>query len=244
MQARAEVHLFLSPGGRLLPRWQEAFRDARAADSGDAAAFEGPPPRLTWVRLQHDVDPAQQIAGLPEAVRTRPFIVLSDLPEDEEALAVFAAGARGYANTHAAPLVLRSIAGVVLQGGLWIGESLMQRLLRATSFVPGAGHVAALGLSPPAGAPAPTAIPVLPVVPPPSGADAAAAAWLRILTDRERQVALRVAHGESNKEVARALGVTERTVKAHVGAVLEKLRVRDRLQLSLVVTGRTQPPPR
>ena len=40
-------------------------------------------------------------------------------------------------------------------------------------------------------------------------------------------------------ETARALGITERTVKAHVGAVLDKLHVRDRLQLSLIVNGQT-----
>ncbi|WP_341643525.1 helix-turn-helix domain-containing protein [Thauera sp. SDU_THAU2] len=39
----------------------------------------------------------------------------------------------------------------------------------------------------------------------------------------------------SNKEVARLLGITERTVKAHLGAIFEKLGVRDRLQLALRV---------
>lgn len=51
------------------------------------------------------------------------------------------------------------------------------------------------------------------------------------LTERERTVALAVARGESNKEVARRLDITERTVKAHLGAVFRKLHVRDRVQL-------------
>jgi DNA-binding NarL/FixJ family response regulator len=62
--------------------------------------------------------------------------------------------------------------------------------------------------------------------------------WSKDLTDREKQVASTLAGGASNKEIARALGITERTVKAHVGAILEKLQVRDRLQLSLIVNGR------
>ena len=57
------------------------------------------------------------------------------------------------------------------------------------------------------------------------------------LSPREAQVAKAVARGSTNKEVARALGITERTVKAHVSAIFNKLAVRDRLQLSLLVNG-------
>lgn len=56
---------------------------------------------------------------------------------------------------------------------------------------------------------------------------------LASLTERERAVALAVAEGCSNKEVARQLDITERTVKAHLGAVYRKLGVRDRMQLVL-----------
>jgi DNA-binding CsgD family transcriptional regulator len=57
------------------------------------------------------------------------------------------------------------------------------------------------------------------------------------LSQRERQVAVEVARGATNKEIARVLGITERTVKAHLTAAFEKLGVRDRMQLSLVVNG-------
>ncbi|WP_280550462.1 MULTISPECIES: response regulator transcription factor [unclassified Halomonas] len=56
---------------------------------------------------------------------------------------------------------------------------------------------------------------------------------LSVLTHRERAVALAVAEGQSNKEVARRLEISERTVKAHLGAIFRKLGVRDRLQLIL-----------
>ncbi len=58
---------------------------------------------------------------------------------------------------------------------------------------------------------------------------------LEVLTARERAVALAVAGGMSNKEVARELAITERTVKAHLSACFEKLRVRDRMQLALAL---------
>lgn len=58
------------------------------------------------------------------------------------------------------------------------------------------------------------------------------------LTSRERDVAVEVAKGLSNKEVARVLNITERTVKAHLAAVFERLGAKDRLQLALMLNKR------
>jgi two-component system, NarL family, nitrate/nitrite response regulator NarL len=64
---------------------------------------------------------------------------------------------------------------------------------------------------------------------------------LSLLTTREKQVALEAAEGSSNKEIARSLDITERTVKAHISAILEKLKIKDRLQLALVLNERSEP---
>lgn len=61
--------------------------------------------------------------------------------------------------------------------------------------------------------------------------------WSAPLTEREREVAQLAAIGDSNPTIADALGITERTVKAHLKAVFEKLQVADRLQLALRVHG-------
>jgi two-component system NarL family response regulator len=58
---------------------------------------------------------------------------------------------------------------------------------------------------------------------------------LHDLTPREREIALSVSGGLSNKEVARQLAITERTVKAHLSNVFEKLNVKDRMALSILL---------
>lgn len=58
---------------------------------------------------------------------------------------------------------------------------------------------------------------------------------LNQLTKREKEVALEASKGLSNKEIARILGITERTVKAHLASTFTRLGAKDRLQLALML---------
>lgn len=199
-------HLFISPSGAMLPAWREAFPGARCVApqqlGSDAAGAA-----LAWLRLEGGADLAGHMAALRTHCAGTPVVVMSDTPDDAEAIAALAAQARGYCNSHAGAEVLLKVATVVSQGGLWIGEGLMHRLLGVQHRVE---------------------------VP-----DAARApAWRAALTAREIAVAELVATGLRNKEIARQLDITERTVKAHMGAVLEKLGLHDRMQLALLIGER------
>lgn len=57
------------------------------------------------------------------------------------------------------------------------------------------------------------------------------------LTERKREIAQHIAGGASNKAIASSLGITERTVKAHLSTIFRKTDTRDRLQLALLVTN-------
>lgn len=141
------------------------------------------------------------------AARGDRVVVLSSAPSSDQAQTALEAGARAYCHAYATPELLREVAVVVRHGGLWVGPELLARMIRA----------------------------VVPVVPPAPVA-APLAVELDGLSARERAVAAAVAEGLTNKEVALRLDITERTVKAHLAAVFEKVGVRDRLQLALLVS--------
>ena len=185
----------------MLPRWKQAFAQAIVASTGKLPASI--PADFVWLRLQSEIPVVQQVQAIRASANDVALIVLSDIPNDDEAMAVFSLSARGYANTHASAETLTQIANVVEQGGLWIGETLMQRLLVGMQNLPQ------------------------------SPAANAAAMNEHRLTGREIEVAKAIAAGASNKEVARQLSITERTVKAHVSGLFTKLGVHDRLQLAL-----------
>lgn len=189
-----------------LPGWHDAFPGA--AIVGTASEMRGlSKAGVIWCRLRGNQKLADVLVGVDFSIG-HPVVVLSDEPDEELVMSALSAGAAGCCNSRAAPEVLRQVALAVGNGGLWIGQSLLQRMVGATAKSLGQRSNQARNER-----------------------------WSDKLSDRERQVARLVAGGASNKEVAAQLNISERTVKAHMTAIFEKLELRDRLQLSLRING-------
>jgi len=56
------------------------------------------------------------------------------------------------------------------------------------------------------------------------------------LTDRERSILQLVAEGMTNKEIARRLSLSEKTVKHYMTNILQKLQVRNRVEAALLAS--------
>lgn len=138
-------------------------------------------------------------------------VIMSRSPNEDEGIAALRAGARGYCNLYIDPRLLTKVISTVQAGEVWAGRKLIDRLVQMIIS-----------------SPAPRS---------PSNIDTAA---FDALTPREREIAVLVGEGVSNKIIARRLDITERTVKAHLGAVFSKLGIPGRLQLALLVTGRAE----
>jgi DNA-binding NarL/FixJ family response regulator len=60
------------------------------------------------------------------------------------------------------------------------------------------------------------------------------------LSNREYDIALHVVNGESNKKIAQLCGITERTVKAHLTVIYQKMHISDRINLALILSRENQ----
>ena len=111
------------------------------------------------------------------------------------------------------------IIDVVLQGGIWLSSAGIPALLNKLQNFPATPQNAPVNV---------TTQPLMGV---------SSEAFSK-LTPREREVAQMVSNGANNKTIARQLLITDRTVKAHLTSIFDKLNISDRLQLGLRVSAR------
>lgn len=201
-------HWIVAGTPEMLPNWRAALSEAVVLTRNELTAIPTAQPGIVWYRCHA----GESLSGILSNVHVGPaqfLVVLADEPDESIVLEAMRLGAQACCNTFAAPEVLGQVAVVVRNGGLWVGQGLLQRLVSSTA------KNLQLRLQP----------------------VTTNEAWSERLSEREVQVARMVAGGASNKEIANRLSITERTVKAHLSAIFEKLGLRDRLQLSLKVNG-------
>jgi DNA-binding NarL/FixJ family response regulator len=129
-------------------------------------------------------------------------IILTTFDLDEYAYAALRAGASGFLLKDAPPPDLISAIRAVASGDAVVAPSTTRRLLSNLTRLP----------------------------PPTDRADHTHPA-MALLTPREREVMLAVSRGLSNAEISQELVLSEATVKTHVGRILAKLDLRDRVQI-------------
>jgi DNA-binding NarL/FixJ family response regulator len=132
-------------------------------------------------------------------------IVLTTYQADEQVLSALRAGAAGFLLKHTPPADIVRAVRLVASGEAMLSPSVTRTLL---------SHFADTRAS---------------------DRRRAAAGRLALLTDRERDVALAVASGAPNAEIAAGLFMSEATVKAHVSRLFTKLDVTNRVQIAIVV---------
>jgi DNA-binding NarL/FixJ family response regulator len=138
---------------------------------------------------------------------TKIIIMTDDISENVE-WDLVKAGVRGCCQNDIPQKFLKQAVMAVQQGELWIRRSLACRLIDELGKTTSKNK-----------------------------AYRATLGLLNKLTQREYDIAVRVGNGENNKQIAQACGITERTVKAHLTEIYQKLEITDRVNLALVLSS-------
>ncbi len=152
-----------------------------------------------------EMDGITATAALRRLTSPPEVIVLTTYQADEQVLSALRAGAAGFLLKHTPPADIVTAIRLVASGEAMLSPSVTRTLLSHFADARAADR------------------------------RRAAAVRLAALTDREREVALAVASGASNAEVAATLFMSEATVKAHVSRLFAKLDVTNRVQIAIVV---------
>lgn len=137
------------------------------------------------------------------------LIIGRDWPEDQQIHALIS-GFSGYCEYDAAADQLLKATNSLLKGDIWIQRHLVPKVI---------GHLIDLT----------NAQTIQPEKTTPAHNN------LQTLTHRELDVAKMIRAGESNKTIASLLNISERTVKAHLTSIFQKLEVQDRLHLAVLL---------
>ncbi len=172
---------------------------------------------LMDVRMPH-LDGIEATRAISSSGATSRVLILTTFDLDEYAFSALRAGASGFLLKDVLPSELVQAVRTVASGDAVVTPRITKRLLEEYAHQ-------------------------LPDLSSLNEVDGGIPPVLRVLTEREREVLLAVADGLSNAEIAERLYVSEATVKSHVGRVLTKLGLRDRVQAVVLAfqTGLVHP---
>ena len=198
----ADHHLFRSGVRTELAGEVDVVGDAGGVEDATAVLAREHPDVVLLDVHMPDGGGVEVIRRVAEAGPAPRFLALSVSDAAEDVIAVIRAGARGYVTKSISGAELADAVRRVAEGDAVFSPRLAGFVLDA--FAPS----------------------------PPAEAVADGDAELDQLTPREREVLRHIARGYMYKEVAARLGISAKTVEAHVSAVLRKLQLSSRHELS------------
>jgi len=201
--------LFFSDNKELLAFWSSTLSEHYQIDTvlDTASDFTADITLVDAEKLVHDDD----LLSLFKKKSSRFLIIGNNWSEDNQINAL-THGAAGYCDkSEPAKLLLLAIERI-LKGDIWIRRHLVSRVIGSLMQMK------------------PDSVD--------SNAEQHSADSIKLLatlSNREREVATMIRSGDSNKVIAEALFISERTVKAHLTSIFKKLKVPDRLHLALFI---------
>lgn len=153
-----------------------------------------------------DMDGIEATSQIVRSGTETRVLILTTFDLDEYAFAGLRAGASGFLLKDVPPAGLISAIRVVARGDAVVSPRITRRLLDTFAHELPSNASGTQGHAP----------------------------ELDELTEREREVLIQMAEGFSNAEIAEHLFVSEATVKSHVGKILTKLGLRDRVQAAVL----------
>ncbi len=185
---------------------------AEAGDAGEAqrrAAAMRPDVILLDNHLP-GVNGVDALPGLREAAPQARVLLLTVSEDEDDLAAALRGGAAGYLLKTVEIEMLADAILAALRGASTVSPEMTGKLVQAFRTLQGGG----------------------------AAADEAPADPIETLSPREREILAHIARGASNKEIARALGIAETTVKIHVQHILRKLKLSSRVQAAVYATER------
>jgi DNA-binding NarL/FixJ family response regulator len=177
-----------------------------AADAESALAFVGGSP-VDVVLMDLNLPGLSGVEATSRLTALTPapaVLVVTMVDDDDTVVAALRAGARGYVLKGATGAEIAAAVRTVAAGGAVFGAGVAAQVLTLSGSGGGSGSV--------------------------SGRSAGETDGL---TEREREVLTLIADGSSNAEIARALGLSVKTVQNYVSRILDKLQLADRTQAAL-----------
>ena len=203
----------------------EVVGDAGDASQAQRRAEELKPDLILLDNHLPGVSGVDALPALLEAVPDVRVLMLTVSEDERDLSAALRGGACGYLLKTVEGDALSAAIRRVMRGEKVVAEEMTGKLVAAYRD---ASASASASSSAPSSAPAARPGP-LPVAVP-------AASRLAVLSQRELEILRGIARGQGNKEIARALGIAQTTVKIHVQHILRKLDVSSRVHAAVIAS--------